>query len=133
MTNQGQALARLEPDQMKEYLLSQPLSKGGRLWCDRVLEGVDKRDRTCMRLFGEAMKWVGAQVNIGQVFLQQMNVSSEKELATLVDQGRKLERLTNDAGMSDESYRDEALGLLKELLERYPEWREGMIQSLAAK
>ena len=119
----GQALAVLEPDGMRDYLLSHPLSRGGRLWCDRVLQGVDRGERSCLRLYAEALKWVGAQTNLVAVFVQALGVRDESELKTLVESGRRLERLADPSAVSLEHYRDEAVELLRMVLMEYPEWR----------
>ncbi len=126
----GEVVAALEPEAMRAYLLEHPLSRGGRLWCDRVLEGVDRNDRTAMNLFGNAMRWTGATVNIGAIFLERFNARSEEELGRLVESGRRLEQLKGDASLSLEAYRDEAVELLRLVLREHPEWRQEIGKAL---
>lgn len=113
-----------EPSALRDYLLDGPMSQGGRLWCDRVIEGVDAGRRDCLRLYAEAMGWVGAHGTLALVFMNQFGVSNEAELARLVESGRKLERLAGDEDKALEDYRDSALDLLSAVLRRRPEWRE---------
>ena len=126
----GKVLAMLEPDEMREYLLAAPLSKGGRLWCDRILQGVDRGERTCLRLYAEALRWVGGQGNLMLVFMQSFGARSEDELKELVDSGRRFKQLTAPEAQSLEHYRDEATELLRLVLIQRPEWSSQVLGRL---
>lgn len=52
-------------------------------FCERVLQGVDRGDRTCMRLYAEATKIVGAQVTVAVNLWQQIGINDP-------DFGRKM-------------------------------------------
>jgi hypothetical protein len=132
MTNALNEVVNLEPEQMRAYLLTHPLSRGGRLWCDRLIEGVDQGRRDCIRLFGEAMKWVGGHQNLMLVLVQQLGVRDQSELEKLVHSGRKLEQLQQDASASHEDFRDEAVELLLMLFRSHPEWRAQAVKRLSS-
>lgn len=117
---------------MRDYLLDHPLSRGGRLWCDRLLQGVDEGRRDCLRLYPEALKWVGAQVNLYAVLLERVGARSEDELKQLVESGRRLESMTQDASTSLSEYKEEALALLLGVLKQKPEWRDGVVARLSS-
>lgn len=127
---EGEAIANLEPDQMREYLLSHPLSEGGRLWCDRVIEGVARGDRTDKRLFAEAMRWTGAQINIANVFLERFNVPNEDALVRMVESGKRFEQIRTDVEDSWEKHLDNGVALLKAVLQRHPERRASVVAEL---
>ena len=115
---------------MRSYLLTHPISRGGRLWCDRVIEGVDAGDRTALRLFGEAMRWTGAQINIANVFMERLSVRNESELVTLVESGRRMEQITADADSAWESHMANGIELIKAVLQLHPEKRASVIAEL---
>lgn len=124
----GKALASLEPDAMRAYLLEAPISRGGRLWCDRVLEGVDAGERTALRLFGEAMRWCGAQVNIGQLLLQVTGARSESEAVELVEGGRRLRALSES--VTPEMLESDAVEVLRDAIKASPERRDAIREAL---
>ena len=128
----GKAVAALEPEAMRAYLLEHPLSRGGRLWCDRIIEGVDKDQRNALRLYAQAMRWVGAETNIAIQFVQALGVRDEDELRSLVESGRKLERLKADAASSLEEYREAGLDLLRLVVRERPTWKEEILARLEA-
>jgi hypothetical protein len=55
----------------------QLLRPGLETFCAKILEGVEQRDRTCMRLYAEAMKIVGAQVLMAVNIWQQYGIADE--------------------------------------------------------
>jgi hypothetical protein len=97
---------------MRAYLLSHPLSRGGRLWCDRIIEGVQAGNRTELNLFAQAMKWVGATTNIAAIFIQQLGARDEKELVQLVEAGRRVRESMNDVSQTPDELGRKALELL---------------------
>jgi len=126
----GQAYASLEPEGIREYLLNAPLSRGGRLWCDRILEGVDRGDRTDKRLFAETLRLVGGQVNIVNVLVERLGVGSEGELRRKVELGNAYERLGADR--TDEEYFEAAMDMLAALVRKHPEMRTKAAHRLGA-
>lgn len=104
---EGKELALASPAEMQAYLLSHPLSAGGRLWCDRILAGVDRGERTALRLFGEAMKWTGGTAHVGQVLIQQIGVSIHDAKAYVAFMKRA-------EGMTDEERAAEYIAWLNE-------------------
>jgi hypothetical protein len=108
----GKKHAVLDPEGMRSYLLEHPLSRGGRMWCDRVIKGAAKGSRTELRLFAEAMKWVGATTNIAAIFVQQLGVRDEKELGQLVEAGKRFRESMNDVSQTPEELGAKALELL---------------------
>lgn len=115
---------------MRDYLLNAPLSRGGRLWCDRVLEGVDKSDRTCLNLFGQAMRWVGATVNIANIFLERAGVRTMEELTEYLEAGKRFKLSQNNATLTPAEYGIEAMSMLKAVGQAKPELVAGWIEEL---
>jgi hypothetical protein len=130
-TSEAKEMALRDPEAMKSYLLDHPLSRGGRMWCDRVLEGVNNYDRTAIRMYGEAMKWVGAQHNIANIFIGQLGLKDETELTRLVNSGKKFEELQAE-GVNLERYRDDSIQVLKDVLKLHPEWRVQVMKELSS-
>lgn len=130
----GVSVVALEgPDGMREYLTSAPLSRGGRLWCDRILQGIDRGERTSLRLYAEAMRWVGGQINIAVALVESLGVRDEVELRALVESGKRLEQLRANAACSLDDYRDEAVELLLMVLSQRPEWRLQVLERLGGR
>ena len=125
----GEDLGVLEPESMRAYLLAHPLSRGGRLWCDRLLEGVDRGERTCLRLFGEAMKWVGAQTNVYAVLVERMGARSEDDLKRLVESGKRVEGL---ADTPVDRMLEDAVEVVRMCLMRMPERRQAVVARLSS-
>lgn len=74
------AAAKSSPESVSEIL-----APHDRLWCEKIVEGVRLGDRTALRLFAEARKIVGAQVNLAINVWQQMGVSSEDEGRRMIE------------------------------------------------
>jgi hypothetical protein len=73
---------------MRTYLLESPvdngrgeLVSGSRLWADQVLEGVRRREVSSMRMFARAVGWLGAEIQVANIFLQQIGTSPENARA----------------------------------------------------
>lgn len=126
----GEALSNLEPDEMRAYLLSHPLSDGGRLWCDRVIEGVARGERTSMRLFSEAMKWTGGQVNIGTLLVQ-LGAKDEHEARYLITEGKRMEELKAAAAEDLGAAFEKALEVCALALRENPNRRNAIMQLLS--
>lgn len=91
LQREGENLAHLDPRGMEAYLLD--ISDGGRVWCDRVVQGCRDGERHCLRLFAEAVKWVGIQHSVALVLVQKLGVRDEVELHELVTSGKRLAQL----------------------------------------
>ena len=109
----GKEHAALEPESMRDYLLTHPLSRGGRLWCDRIIEGVDKNDRTSVVLFAQAMRWVGAEQHIGIQIVQQLG-------APVAEAREAVARLRESAAKPLAEIAEDAATFLRWLAEKHP-------------
>ena len=94
--------------------------------------GLKRGDRTCVRIFAEAHKLVGTQhIQIAiNTFLNELGTKTEEEARLLIESGRRMEALKNDASLSLEQYRNDAVDVLKVLLSKRPEWRAEVIREL---
>jgi len=128
----GQELVKLDPEGMRAYLLEHPLSDGGRLWCDRVIQGVAAGERTSMRLFGDAMRWTGAQVNVFALFTERLGlqVRNEDELVAMVRRGEKMRELEADRPLRE--YFEAGLSLLRQCIAKDPGLQHEAAAALAA-
>jgi hypothetical protein len=121
----------LAPEAMRSYLLEHPMSRGGRMWCDQVIEGSARGERHCLRLYAEALRWTGGQTNLVVALVQQLGVRDEAELHELIGQGRQLARIRQDATASLEGCREQAIELLSLVLTKRPDWREEVMSRLS--
>ena len=75
---------------------------------------------------------VGPQSTIMVALLGEIGVKDNDELRELVESGRRMRQLRDDASISHEAMRDNALELLRDLIRLHPEWRDGVLEMLGA-
>lgn len=62
-------------------------------FCEIVMDGCRKRDRTCLNIFAQGMKLVGAQIEMTVNFWQQIGIQDPAQGKALVERALKAQDL----------------------------------------
>jgi hypothetical protein len=83
-------------------------------------------------LFAKVTKLVQAEPMMLVSVFNRIGVRDEQELQSLIESGRRVMRLERDARAALPEFRDEALELLRLVLQERPEWRAEVVAKLSA-
>lgn len=95
-----------------------------------LAESIRLREPWALRAWLEAAGVVGAMSQVVVQVHQSLGVRDERELAELVESGRRMEQLKADASTSLEEYANEAAEMLLQVFRERPELREGVMMKL---
>jgi hypothetical protein len=95
--------------------------------CHRLYPG----EEWAARIVFECAGAIGQSHNIVVQLNSQLGVSDLEEARALIAAGKQLNEMTNNASLSLEECRDNAIELLRSVLLRHPEWRSIVSERLA--
>lgn len=132
-------MAKADPELARALILARGLEVFADGLIDALKPGIPcglchaRRYQTwAYRVFAKIAKLVDATPQVLAVVLSRFGVSSEPELQSLIEQGRRLEAMAEDPQTRLDRYRDASLELLEMVLRERPEWRGQVIARLGA-
>lgn len=129
--------SRYDPEPFRKQIVE----GGGQVFAEGLVEalkpsvpcGLCRRPRYqvwAYRTFAKIAKLTNTEPQVLIAVLQQYGVKDENEMKMLVDQGRRVQMLQNDATASYGDFLEEALSLVELVVKREPQALQGVLARL---